>query len=104
TDQLDCEISGPPGGQDFKTRLQEVAASLGLGAPLYDVTEYGPDHEKKFNATVSIGGTFMGAGSGRSKKQAEQRAAAQAQEKLACETAGDDDALPQLIDSVTSHA
>ena len=65
-------------GLDWKTSLQELAASRGDGVPEYHVTESGPDHAKSFRATVIVGGSPAGEGDGRSKKEAEQRAAEQA--------------------------
>jgi ribonuclease III len=63
-----------PGLRDFKTRLQERLATRGL-RPEYDVEDTGPDHSKLFNATVSVDGVVLGAGTGRSKKEAQQEAA-----------------------------
>lgn len=63
-----------PGRRDFKTRLQERLAADGL-RPEYDVSDEGPDHAKVFSATVSVGGRILGAGRGRSKKEAQQEAA-----------------------------
>ena len=63
---------------DPKTSLQELAARLGLGQPLYDVTETGPDHSKLFRATVLLAGKPVATGGGSSKKQAEIAAALQA--------------------------
>lgn len=63
---------------DQKTLLQELVARSGRGAPDYSVTSTGPDHAKTFRATVSVDGTVLGEGEGRSKKAAEQVAAAQA--------------------------
>jgi ribonuclease III len=60
---------------DWKTALQELTASLGRGAPSYDVSEDGPDHAKHFAARVRLGDEVVGTGEGRSKKEAEQRAA-----------------------------
>jgi ribonuclease-3 len=60
---------------DWKTSLQELTASQLLGVPEYSVTESGPDHEKHFEATAIISGQPLGTGEGRSKKEAEQRAA-----------------------------
>ena len=71
-----------PGGLDFKTRLQEAAAHRGEGGPVYELEEEGPDHAKRFTATVRLGGRAWGAGSGRSKKEAEQAAAAEALDRL----------------------
>lgn len=65
-------------GLDWKTSLQEVAAAAGLGLPEYRVTDVGPDHAKEFSAEAVIGGHVLGDGVGRSKKVAEQRAAATA--------------------------
>ncbi len=62
-------------GLDWKTSLQELTATIGIGVPEYVVSESGPDHEKTFRATVRVGGNDYGAGSGRSKKEAEQQAA-----------------------------
>ena len=70
-----------PGERDFKTRLQERAAELGLPAPSYQLASSGPDHGRRFNATVTVGAT-VGAGSGSSKKQAEQNAADEALQAL----------------------
>ena len=60
---------------DWKTSLQELTASQLLGVPEYAVTESGPDHAKQFEATALISGQALGTGEGRSKKEAEQRAA-----------------------------
>jgi ribonuclease-3 len=62
-------------GLDWKTSLQELTAAAGIGVPDYLVTESGPDHEKTFEATARVGGVSYGSGVGRSKKEAEQRAA-----------------------------
>lgn len=69
-------------GLDWKTSLQEASAGAGLGLPEYVVVDSGPDHEKEFQAQVVIGGQVYGAGSGRSKKVAEQLAAEQAYRAL----------------------
>jgi ribonuclease-3 len=64
-----------PGGRDYKTRLQELAAARTLGRPRYVVRDEGPDHAKKFFAVVMLDGEASGAGTGNSKKEAEQEAA-----------------------------
>lgn len=69
-------------GLDWKTSLQEVSAAAGLGVPEYRVTDVGPDHAKEFSAEAVIGGQVLGEGSGRSKKVAEQRAAATAYARI----------------------
>ena len=70
-----AEAATGPGGQDYKTRLQELAAQRLDTLPRYDVQEEGPDHAKRFFATVYLGDEECGSGKGRSKKQAEQAAA-----------------------------
>lgn len=67
---------------DYKTALQELAAQQLSTLPEYAITESGPDHAKRFQAVVLLGGTSYGAGAGRSKKEAEQAAARVAVEKL----------------------
>jgi len=73
------ESSGRLGaGLDWKTSLQELTANLAVGVPEYVVSEDGPDHAKSFTAEVLVGGQVRGRGDGRSKKEAEQAAAAAA--------------------------
>jgi ribonuclease-3 len=72
---------------DWKTALQELAAARSLGVPEYHLSEAGPDHAKSFEAAVTVGGRVHGSGSGRSKKQAEQRAAEAAYTALGGEAA-----------------
>jgi ribonuclease-3 len=67
---------------DHKTLLQELTAKLYDTAPVYLLTEAGPDHSKTFTATVIVGGRELGTGEGKSKKLAEQQAAAQAYDAL----------------------
>src|SRR5260370_16339969 len=43
-------------GLDWKTSLQELTAAEILGVPEYHVDESGPDHEKSFRPSVTIGG------------------------------------------------
>ena len=69
------EAAAGPGGQDYKTRLQELASRRGHEPPSYEVADEGPDHAKRFFATVRVGPEASGHGEGRSKKQAEQAAA-----------------------------
>ncbi|RJQ76116.1 ribonuclease III [Pseudonocardiaceae bacterium YIM PH 21723] len=81
---------------DWKTSLQELTASGSRGVPEYLVDEEGPDHRKHFTATVQVGGKPYGTGSGRTKKEAEQKAAATAWRKLREELAASEEgvALP----------
>ena len=69
------EAAEGPGGRDYKTRLQELAARAFDELPEYEVSFEGPDHARRFFAVVSLGGAQRGRGEGGSKKQAEQAAA-----------------------------
>ena len=60
---------------DAKTALQELCARRGSTPPNYSTEGEGPDHERVFTATVVIDGQVAGAGTGRTKKAAEQVAA-----------------------------
>jgi ribonuclease-3 len=70
-------------GLDWKSSLQELTAARGMGAPSYVVTSTGPDHDKEFTATVVVTDTQYGRGVGRTKKEAELKAAAAAWTALA---------------------
>lgn len=70
------------GARDYKTLLQELAAQDFGRLPEYRVDERGPDHQKEFTASVVLGGNELGRGTGRSKKEAEQRAAREAHGRL----------------------
>ncbi|MFT4295336.1 MAG: ribonuclease III [Micropruina sp.] len=74
-------------GLDWKTSLQELCALRELGAPVYAVTESGPDHDKRFQAVAVIGDDSYPPAPGRSKKQAEQGAAKAAFEALSAQPA-----------------
>jgi len=68
---------------DYKTRLQELVQQKKNQVLSYTlVGQSGPDHDKQFDVQVSLNGTVVGSGSGRSKKRAEQDAARSAIEKL----------------------
>ena len=75
-DPLMKSTAGLGAGLDWKTSLQELTAAGSLGVPEYRVTEEGPDHEKTFHAESVVGSEVLGTGSGHSKKEAEQKAAA----------------------------
>ena len=62
-------------GLDWKTSLQELTANRGLGVPDYQIDETGPDHAKTFTAWAVVAGERHGGVQGRTKKEAEQRAA-----------------------------
>jgi ribonuclease III len=67
---------------DFKSALQELASTRNLASPEYSLRSTGPDHDKTFFATVKIAKQVVGEGEGRSKKSAEQAAAAAAFDAL----------------------
>lgn len=72
---------------DPKTSLQELVASLGRTAPVYEVVDAGPDHSKVFTATVVVDGEAIASGVGTSRKQAEMAAALSAWTALSARTA-----------------
>ena len=77
---------------EWKSSLQELTASRGLGVPRYEISSEGPDHDRRFSAVVFVNGEAYGTGEGRSKKTAETDAAAQAWTALDAEPAAGPDA------------
>lgn len=62
--------------QDYKTVLQEMVQQHGTETVSYIIIrEEGPDHDKTFTAGVVYQGKVVGTGTGRSKKESEQKAA-----------------------------
>lgn len=73
-----------PGGNDWKTRLQEAVQAAGREVVAYQVTQVvGPDHDRTYHIAVSVGSDVIGNGSGRSKSDAEQDAARAALQSMA---------------------
>jgi ribonuclease-3 len=69
---------------DYKSQLQEFVQRDGLGEIQYRIVqERGPAHSREFVSEVMLNGTVLGQGTGRSKKEAEQHAAAMAMKQLA---------------------
>ncbi len=69
--------------RDYKTALQEYWQVSSRKPPVYTViAETGPDHDKRFEIEVVLAGESYGRGIGRSKKEAEQRAAEKALETI----------------------
>ncbi len=65
--------------KDHKTLLQEHFQKTRKMAPRYSmVKEWGPDHNRNFEAVCDVGGEVIGRGVGKSKKEAEQLAAQEA--------------------------
>lgn len=66
-----------------KSHLQEIIQAEHKILPTYKVlTETGPEHNKIFTVSVSLNDKELGQGVGNSKKQAEEKAAQNALEKL----------------------
>lgn len=80
--QLEKELHSISRGEyakDYKTTLQELVQRSGDSKIIYEVlAEAGPDHNKLFTIAVRINGAQCGVGTGKSKKEAEQAAAASA--------------------------
>lgn len=83
--QIDV-LQKKPGGDDYKTRLQEWCQKrYGLLPRYVIVRETGPDHQKLFEVEVQTNDRVLGSGRGHSKKEAEQEAAQRALERLSVE-------------------
>jgi ribonuclease-3 len=80
--RLFSELLDTGGLLDWKTTLQELAAVRGLGTVSYQVTATGPDHKREFTALVVVMDNRYGSGIGRTKKEAEQKAAEKACQAL----------------------
>jgi ribonuclease-3 len=74
-DPVMAQAAGLGAGLDWKTSLQELTATRGLGVPDYQIDQTGPDHAKTFTAWAVVAGQRHGGVQGRTKKEAEQRAA-----------------------------
>ena len=83
---LEADIRAIKAGQiipNFKALLQEFTQEEFKALPEYEVVEStGPDHDKVFLVTVSLGELVLAVGSGKTKKAAEAEAARIACEKL----------------------
>jgi len=78
-----ADVRADSSQRNYKGELLELVQGRGESMPRYDVvSQTGPDHEKTFNVVVSINGRALGSGIGSSKKEAEQKAAAEALERL----------------------
>jgi len=68
---------------DYKSKLQEIVQTFSRVAPTYRVTKTeGPDHAKTFWVAVVVDGMEKETGTGQSKQEAEQDAAAKTLEKM----------------------
>jgi len=65
--------------QNYKGQLLELCQQANIDLPVFVVEhETGPDHAKKYTIAVYVQGSKQGQGTGGTKKEAEQQAAAQA--------------------------
>ena len=64
---------------DYKTMLQQFTQQADGELPEYvETSESGPDHMKKFEVEVRLNENVIGRGCGKTKKEAEQKAAEEA--------------------------
>lgn len=71
------------GDFDYKSTLQEHYQKFSQIPLKYEIIDQsGPDHEKTFTARLTHNNIVLGTGKGRTKKEAEQRAAFSASEKI----------------------
>ncbi|MGB9596244.1 MAG: ribonuclease III [Candidatus Poribacteria bacterium] len=69
--------------RDYKSALQEYWQSVSRKSPVYRIiNQTGPDHDKRFEVEVILSGESYGIGTGKNKKEAEQKAAEKALEKI----------------------
>jgi len=68
---------------DYKSLLQEWAQrTLGISPDYHVLEEFGPDHDKRFQVSLTVSEKVKVVGWGKSKKKAEQEAAKKALEEL----------------------
>ncbi len=82
---IESETAASPrsGGRDPKSALQELLQGRGAEPPEYEVVaKEGPAHRLQFRVACRVAGEVLAEGEGHSKKEAEQRAARGALEKL----------------------
>jgi ribonuclease-3 len=76
------QVAAAPVDINPKGHLQELLQSISPSSPAYEtVSESGPEHDKTFVVKCVWEGMMLGQGSGRSKKQAETAAAADAMKR-----------------------
>ena len=74
---------------DVKNELQERVVKKTGALPEYRVAWTGPDHDRRFMATVFVNGESFGNGTGKTKKEAEQKAAREALDRFSEEATDD---------------
>ncbi len=69
--------------KDYKTALQELTQATHGTTPSYELLgAFGPDHKKEFEVAVTLAGERIATARGKSKKEAQQKAAHIALERL----------------------
>ncbi len=69
--------------KDYKTALQELTQATHGVTPQYELLgAFGPDHKKEFEVAVTLNGERISEARGKSKKEAQQKAAKIALERL----------------------
>ncbi len=77
--QLISKIDPGKGVNDYKSLLQEYTQEARKTRPEYILTkEWGPAHDKNFIVALQLDGKVVAEGEGKSKKEAEQKAAKEA--------------------------
>ena len=79
TEEIEDALENP---EDFKSALQEQLARRGEIVVYAVVEEDGPPHNRTFRVSATVGGQEIARGVGRSKKDAEQRAARSALKEM----------------------
>jgi ribonuclease-3 len=77
--EIDRALESPG---DFKSALQELLAQRGEKVKYKLLDAQGPAHRRTFEVAAMVDGEALGKGSGSTKKDAEQRAASEALERL----------------------
>lgn len=86
-DEVLAEEVGGSHSKDFKSMLQEYSQNLINELPVYKVLKtIGPDHDRQYTMAVYVRKREVGRGCGKSKKAAEQLAAAVAYKKMKSES------------------
>lgn len=69
--------------KDYKTALQELTQATHGVTPVYEmIGSSGPDHKKEFEIAILLNGELITKGKGKSKKEAQQKAAKLALKEL----------------------
>ncbi|MCP9849525.1 ribonuclease III [Cyanobium sp. Morenito 9A2] len=86
-----AELLADPHRHNWKQALQEWSQGKGLGLPSYALEERhrSHGHPERFHSRVELAGKPLGEGSGRSRREAEQRAARRALEALEAQLPSD---------------